>query len=70
MAITQDYIGEGEGGGHCTEKAFSRWRGHRTYFLYWVNNWSGEGGDTAHTLLMRGTIRVGTPHNIEKNESP
>ena len=21
-----------------------------------------EGGDTAHTLLMRGTIRVGTPH--------
>ena len=23
-------------------------------------------GDTAHTLLMRGTIGVGTPHNIER----
>ena len=44
--------------------------GHRTYFLDWVNDWGREGGDTAHTLLMRGTIRVGTPHNIEKNESP
>ena len=26
----------------------------------------GEGGDTAHTLLMGGTIEVGTPHNIER----
>ena len=25
-----------------------------------------EGGDTAHTFLMEGTIRVGTPHNIER----
>ena len=24
------------------------------------------GGDTAHTLLMRGTIGVGTPHKIER----
>ena len=24
------------------------------------------GGDTAHTLLMRGTIGVGTWHNIER----
>ena len=41
--------------------------GHRTYFLDWVNNWGGEGGDTAHahTLLIRGTIGVGTPHKIE-----
>ena len=25
-----------------------------------------QGGDTAHTLLMGGTIGVGTPHNIER----
>ena len=38
------------------------------------NTWSGDtaqhrkmgGGDTAHTLLMGGTIGVGTPHNIER----
>ena len=44
------------------------WGGHRTYFLDWVNNWGveGGGGDTAHTLLKRGTIGVGTPHNIER----
>ena len=30
--------------------------------LYW--EWGG--GDTAHTLLKRGTIGVGTPHNIER----
>ena len=39
---------------------------HRTPFFDWVNNLGGEGGDTAHTLLMRGTIGVGTPHNIER----
>ena len=28
---------------------------------------TGRGGqDTAHTFLMSGTNRVGTPHNIEK----
>ena len=26
---------------------------------------SGMGGDTTQTLLMRGTVGVGTPHNIE-----
>ena len=31
-----------------------------------MNNLGGEGGDTAHTLLMKGTIGVGTPHNIER----
>ena len=31
-----------------------------------MNNWGGEAGDTAHTLLMRRTIGVGTPHNIER----
>ena len=25
-----------------------------------------RGGDTAHNLLMGGTIGVGTPHNIER----
>ena len=43
--------------------------GHRTYFLDWVNNWGREGGDTAHTLLMRGTIGMGTPHNIESKSN-
>ena len=27
-----------------------------------------KGWDTTHTLLIRGTIRVGTPHNIEKKQ--
>ena len=34
--------------------------GHRTEKPY-----TGRGG-TAHTLLKRGTIGVGTPHNIER----
>ena len=42
-----------------------------TYFLDGRNNWGEEKtytewGDTAQTLLMGGTITVGTPHNIER----
>ena len=40
--------------------------GHSIYFLDWVNNWGGEWGGTPHTLLMRRTILVGPPHNIER----
>ena len=43
--------------------------GHHTYFLDWVNNLGREGGGTAHTLLMRETIGVGTPHNIERKSN-
>ena len=54
VAKAKDYIGRGE---------------HHTYFLDWVYNWGKGGGDTAHTLLMRGTIGVGTPHNIESKSN-
>ena len=30
----------------------------------------GRGGDTTHTLLMKGIIGVGTPHDIEKKSKP
>ena len=59
------------GGGTPHRKNFYVEGGHSTYFLEggtklgWGKTYSGR-GDTAHTLLMRGTIGVGTPHNIER----
>ena len=36
---------------------------------FWVGkNIFWEGGKT-HTLFMEGTVRVGTPHNIEKKST-
>ena len=45
-----------EWGGHRTENMYFGRGGHRTEKSIL------EGGDTAHTFLMRGTIGVGTPH--------
>ena len=58
-------------GGHCTVKLIlGGVRDTAHTFLIWVNNWGVEGGgDTAHTLLMRGTMGVGTPHNIESKSN-
>ena len=52
------------GGGHRTETVQTGKWGHCTYLLNGGNNWGGkniywDGGDTAHTLLMRGTIGWG-----------
>ena len=65
----RDDFGKGTGlhwGGDRTEKKYTGRGGHRIYFLDWMNDWGREGGDAAHNLLMRGTIGVGTPHNIER----
>ena len=63
MAKVQDYMG-----GDTAQKKHILEAGTpniHTYFLDWVNNWGREGGDTAHTFLMRRTIGVGTSHNLE-----
>ena len=58
----------------CTEK-MSIERGYTAHaFLMGEHNWGARkymlvglgGGDTAHKLLMAGTIGVWTPHNIER----
>ena len=54
-----------QGGGHRTEKNLY-WEGGTPHILSLLGEQMGlGGGDTAHTLLMRGTIGVGTPHDIE-----
>ena len=52
------------------KKTYTGRGGHHTYFLDWVTNWGEEGGGTTHSFLMRGTIGVGTPNNIERQVGP
>ena len=54
-----------KGGGDTTQKKCIR--GGGTQHIFYEQGASrGGGGDTTHTFLMRRTIGVGTPHNIER----
>ena len=65
MAKAQDYIW---GGGTLHRNKIPREGGHSTYFHKGNNGSRGKTGrgNTAHILLLGGTIEVGTPHSIEK----
>ena len=61
LRIKDDYMG-----GTPHRKTYTG-RGDTAHSFFLVNNWGVEGrGDNAHTLLKRGTIGVGTAHNIER----